>query len=98
MVTRGAVGAGVGTGVAKASDNAAIGMLAALVTQATMSAVDTPDTRSWATLPARISFVRMRLPPGRHTVRVQAQGVSKSFPVDIAPSGFAVVNFTELSQ
>jgi hypothetical protein len=98
MVTRGAVGAGVGTGVAKASDNAAIGMLAALVTQATMSAVDTPDTRSWATLPARIGFVRMRLAPGHHTVRVQAQGVSKTFPVDIAPSGFAVVNFTELSQ
>ena len=98
MVTRGAVGAGVGTGVAKASDNAAVGMLAALITQASMSAADTPDTRSWATLPARVSLVRMRLAPGKHTVRVQAQGVSKTFPVEMQPSGFAVVNFTELSQ
>jgi hypothetical protein len=98
MVARGAVGAGVGTGVAKASDNAAVGMLAALVTQASLAAADTPDTRSWATLPARIGFVRMRLPPGKHTVRVAAQGVSKTFPVDVTPSGFAVVSFTELSQ
>ena len=59
LVTRGAVGAGVGVGAAKASDNAAVGMLAALVTQASLAAADTPDTRSWATLPARIALVRV---------------------------------------
>jgi hypothetical protein len=98
LVTRGAVGAGVGTGVAKAADSGAVGMLAALVTQAAMVAADTPDTRSWATLPARMTFVRMRLAPGRHMVKVRAQGVTRTFPVDIKPSGFAVVSFTELSQ
>jgi hypothetical protein len=98
MITRGAVGAGVGTGVAKASDSGAVGMLAALVTQAAMTATDTPDTRCWATLPARVAFVRVRVPKGNHTVQVGAQGVSRTFPVNMAPSGFAVVSFTELSQ
>jgi hypothetical protein len=98
MVTRGAVGAGVGAGVGQASDNAGLGMLAALVTQAAMTSVDTPDTRSWATLPARIAIARVRVPAGKHRVQVSAQGGRVAREVQVAAGGFAVVSFTELSQ
>jgi hypothetical protein len=98
MVARAAVGAGVGVAAGKGSGNSAIGMLASMVTQASMAAADTPDTRSWATLPARIAISRLRLPAGKHTVRVVAQGVVREQTVDIPKAGFAVVNLTELSQ
>jgi uncharacterized protein len=98
LIARGAAGAGAGVGVARATDNAALGMLAALVTQATLTAVDTPDTRCWATLPARIAVARAVLPAGRHVVRTSAQGVTRERTVDLAENGFVVVNLTELSQ
>lgn len=98
LITRGAAGAGIGVAAGKASGNGAVGMLASLVTQATLTAVDTPDTRSWATLPARIAISRLRLPAGKHTVRMMVQGVLREETVDIPKSGFAVVNLTELSQ
>ncbi|HEX6243260.1 MAG TPA: hypothetical protein VFZ61_20240, partial [Polyangiales bacterium] len=98
MVVRGGVGAGVGVGVAKASNNSGLGMLAAIVTQAAMVAADVPDTRSWATLPARLSFARLRVPAGRHNITVSAQGVTKQQAVDVPPGGFTVVNLTELSR
>jgi tetratricopeptide (TPR) repeat protein len=98
MVVRGAVGAGVGVGVARASNSSAFGMLAAMATQATMVAIDTPDTRSWATLPARIALARVTLPVGNHVIRTSAHGVMREHTVEIRESSFAVVNLTELSQ
>ncbi len=98
MIARGAVGAGVGVGVAKATDSGPLGMLLALGTQAALAAADTPDTRSWATLPARIAIARVRVPAGTHTVHIEAQGVSRDQQVTIDKGGFAVVNLTELSQ
>ena len=98
MITRGAAGAAVGVGTAKASNSSALGMLLAIGAQAALSAADTPDTRSWATLPARMTIVRMRVAPGSHTVRVVVQGVTREQTVEVAKGGFAVVNMTELSQ
>ena len=98
MITRAAVGAGAGVAAGRGSDSGVVGMLVALGTQATLSAVDTPDTRSWATLPARIGIARMRVPAGRHSVRVVALGVSRERQVDVPAGGYAVVNLTELSQ
>jgi hypothetical protein len=98
MLARAAVGAGVGKGAGSASNSGAVGMLAALVTQAAMVAADTPDTRSWATLPARIGFLRVRLPAGQHTLKISAQGRTDTRTVDVQPSGYTVVSFTELSQ
>jgi tetratricopeptide (TPR) repeat protein len=98
MIARGAVGAGAGVAASRAADSGALGMLAALVTQAALAATDTPDTRSWATLPARIAISRVRVPQGKHTVRIAAQGVTKEQTVEIPKGGFAVVNLTELSQ
>jgi hypothetical protein len=98
MITRAAVGAGAGTAAGKGSGNSAIGMLVALGTQAAMTAADTPDTRCWATLPARIAFARVRLAAGRHKLRIAVTGVARDVEVDVRPGGFAVVNLTELSQ
>ena len=98
LVARGALGAGAGVATGRGSGSSALGMLVALGTQAVLTAADTPDTRSWATLPARIGIVRVRLAAGSHTVRIGAQGVARDVTVDIPANGFRVVNLTELSQ
>jgi uncharacterized protein len=98
MIARGAVGAGVGVAAGKGADSGPLGMLLALGTQAALAAADTPDTRSWATLPARIAIARVRVQPGKHTVRIQAQSVTREQQVEVGKGGFAVVNLTELSQ
>ncbi len=74
----------------------AIGLLAGLAASAALTAADTPDTRSWSTLPARISLARFRVKPGRHTMRLQARGVTKDVVIDAAPGGWAFVNLTAL--
>jgi hypothetical protein len=98
MITRGAVGAGAGTGVGKASGSGAAGMLVALVAQAALTAADTPDTRSWSTLPARLSILRIRVPAGKHRVQAVVQGVNRGQEIDVPKNGWALVNITELSR
>lgn len=74
----------------------ALGLLLSLGTQATLTAVDTPDTRSWATLPARIAFSRVRVPPGKHQVLLSSRGYKKRQTVTITPQGFKVIALTVL--
>jgi hypothetical protein len=85
-----------GEGVRKASGEGVLGFLLSLGTQATLTATDTPDTRSWATLPARIAFGRVRVAPGTHTVVLRARGIRKRQRVQIKPGGWSVVNLTVL--
>ncbi len=80
----------------QASGGGVVGALLSLGTQATMTAADTPDTRSWSTLPARIAFGRMRVPPGKHTIRLRVRGVEKRQVVDVPPGGWAVIPLTVL--
>lgn len=98
MITRGAVGAAAGVGAGKGSGSGVLGMVVALGAQAALTAVDTPDTRCWATLPARIAISRVRLPAGKHRVRVNVLGVNRTEEVEVRAGGFAVINLTELSQ
>ena len=72
------------------------GAIAGLATQATMTAVDTPDTRSWSTLPARMAIGRVRLPPGKHKLVVSARGQKRNFSVDVQAGGWEAVNLTVL--
>jgi tetratricopeptide (TPR) repeat protein len=88
--------AGKGVEAAAGKDHALEGLLLSLVTQATLTAVDTPDTRSWATLPARMAFARIMLPAGTRTVELHARGADSVKKVTIKPGGFAVVNLTVL--
>jgi len=96
MITRVVAGYAAGAAAKGATKDEGIGMLVALATQATLTAVDTPDTRSWETLPARIAIGRVRLPPGAHTVSMSANGGQRQKKLTLAPSGFAATALTVL--
>lgn len=80
---------------AAAKDNV-IGLLAGLAVEGAMTAADTPDTRSWVTLPARFHLARGRLPAGKHTITVRLRGSTRQAEIDLQPGGWAVVNFSDL--
>jgi hypothetical protein len=86
----------VGEATRRVSGGGVLGALLSLGAQATMTAVDTPDTRSWSTLPARIAFGRVRVPPGRRVIRLRVRGVEKRQVVDVPKGGWAVVPLTVL--
>lgn len=80
----------------KAAGGGALGFLASLGAQATLTATDTPDTRSWSTLPARLAVARVRLPAGQHVIDVAVSGERKQQTIDLKPGGWAAVNLTVL--
>ena len=87
----------VGEGIQQASGKGSIaGFVASLAVQGTLSALDTPDTRSWETLPARIAIARVRVPAGKHAVHIDARGVSRKQEVNVAKGGWAVVSLMAL--
>ncbi len=93
MIARVAVGQGIQSAAGR--DNA-VGVLASLATQATLTALDTPDTRSWETLPARIAVARLRLPPGRHKVVMDARGWQRTQEIQVDKQGWNVVTLMGL--
>jgi hypothetical protein len=96
MVTRILAGEAVDAAVGAASDSGIVGLLAGLATSATLTAADTPDTRSWTTLPSNVALARLRLPPGQHRVQIQARGVTKSYQVTLRPGDWQAVVMTAL--
>ena len=82
--------------VQKATGDGLLGFLLGLGTQATMTAADTPDTRSWSTLPARIAIGRVRVPAGKHTIDLFARGVHKRVTVSLEPGGWTMAMLTVL--
>lgn len=85
-----------GQAVQKATGDGLTGFLLSLGTQATMTAADTPDTRSWATLPARITIGRVRAAPGRHTIDLVARGEHRQLTVNLEPGGWTAAVMTVL--
>jgi len=85
-----------GEGVRRATGGGIVGLLASLGTQATLTALDTPDTRSWETLPARIAVARVTVPAGRHAIKLDARGVSRHWEVNLSPGGWAVASLQAL--
>ncbi|MCA9646908.1 MAG: hypothetical protein H6718_28435 [Polyangiaceae bacterium] len=73
------------------------GILLSLGTQATLTAVDTPDTRSWALLPARMAIGRRVVRPGVHHVTLGARGNYKAAKLTLKEGGWAVLNLTVLN-
>ncbi|MDI1443284.1 hypothetical protein [Polyangium sp. 6x1] len=71
----------------------AVGMLLGFATSLTMSALDTPDTRSWSTLPARIAIARARVPAGKHAITLEVRGQRRTFDVKVDAGGWALVPF-----
>ncbi len=85
-----------GEAVRQAASDDIVGILLSLGTQATLTAVDTPDTRSWETLPARVAIGRMRVRPGAHRVTISSRGSQRERTVTLAPNGWALAGLTVL--
>jgi hypothetical protein len=94
MISRLAVG--TVAGAVAGQKNGLLGALVSLGTQATLTALDTPDTRSWETLPARVAIARVRVPAGQHTVHLDARGVRRDATVDVEKGGWSVVSLMAL--
>ncbi|MDX2053061.1 MAG: hypothetical protein SFV15_11760 [Polyangiaceae bacterium] len=94
MITRVVVGEGIRR---SAKDDNIIALLLSLGTQAALTAADTPDTRSWSTLPARMSVARIRLPPGKHRITMLVRGKKEQRDITIRPGGWAAVGLTVLN-
>ena len=80
----------------RAKGGGALGLLVGLAVQGTMVAADTPDTRAWASLPARIHHVRRHLPEGKHTIQLRIGNRNFTKQVIIKPNGITVINFSRL--
>lgn len=93
LIARAALGQGIQTAAGR--DNI-VGILASLGAQATLTALDTPDTRSWETLPARIAVARVRLPVGRHRVVVDARGWQRSQEIAVEKNSWQVISLMAL--
>ena len=95
-ITRLLTRAATGEVVRRSSKDSVVGALLSLGVQATLTATDTPDTRSWEALPSRLAVSRVRVKPGKHVVDVAARGLRKKQEVELEPGGFAVVAHTVL--
>jgi uncharacterized protein len=71
-----------------------IGWLTGAAVQASLSAADTPDTRSWTTLASNVHLLRLTLEPGPQTVDVQVGSSTESREVDVDAEGFNFLNFS----
>ena len=75
-------------------DSKNLGVLAALAAEATMVALDRPDTRSWTFLPDRIYVSRMSLPAGMHTIEVNLSGrypQRQTIELEVFPGEYSVI-------
>ncbi len=95
-VTRLAVGEGVSAGVEAISGSSTLGTLAGLFSSTTLAIADTPDTRSWTTLPDEIHLIRLPLGEGPRTLNLSVGTGADERQVDINPDRFQLFNFSQL--
>ena len=84
--------------VGRKKEGKTTGFLAALFTEAALTALDRPDTRSWTLLPGRIYVCRTRVKPGQHEIQVQLSGrapQTRTVQVDVPPGGYGIAAITE---
>ncbi len=93
-VAAGEVVHAVGRGSGK--NGGLVGLLAGLATTATLSALDTPDTRSWSTLPSKIAVARLRIPAGQRRLRLEARGVARDVVLDARAGGWSFASLHAL--
>ena len=93
LIARTALGQGIQTAAGR---NSVLGLVASLGTQATLTALDTPDTRSWETLPARVAVARVRLPAGRHKLALNVRGWTRTQEVVVQKGSWQVVSLMGL--
>ncbi|MBW2277981.1 MAG: hypothetical protein JRF63_10835 [Deltaproteobacteria bacterium] len=77
-----------------------LALLAGLAVEGALTAADTPDTRSWVTLPASVVLSRVEVEPGTHEVTVVFDGpagrAKKTVKVHVPGGGFAVVSIAAM--
>ncbi len=97
-ITRLVAGTAVQAGAnALSGDKSGIfGLFAGLATSAALTAADTPDTRSWVTLPAGVAVARLSLPPGSHRVHLEARGQARDATVEARPGSWTLVSLDAL--
>ena len=96
MLTR-AVAGGVSEAVGRrASKSGIAGFLIGLAVEGAMTAADTPDTRSWVTLPAKFYIARSQVPVGKHMVSLRFRGRTQTRQVDVKSGQINVLNFSAL--
>jgi len=96
LIARAVAGEVVQRGTEAATDGGPLGIILGLATTATLTAVDTPDTRGWSTLPSRIAVTRLRVKAGTHTIHLSARGVEKTARITVKPGGWAYVQLAAL--
>jgi hypothetical protein len=96
LMTRVIAGQATGAAVNAAGGESGLGFIANLAVQASMNAADTPDTRSWMTLPGRIRIVRTQLGGGERQVTVTIGKERDPRPVTIHENSLNVVNFSRI--
>ena len=97
-LTRLAARAAVAEGVRAAGNQGspALGTIVALATEASLVALDRPDTRSWNLLPAHVYAARIPVGPGSHRVELVFEGGQlEQREVDVPLGGFGVVVATD---
>ena len=83
-----------GARAAGRQDSKGLGVLAALAVEASMVALDRPDTRSWTFLPDRIYVSRMSLPAGTHQIEVNLRGrypQRQTIELKVYPGEYSVI-------
>lgn len=95
-ITRLVARVAAGQVIQKAGNDSIFSFLLSIGTQATLTALDTPDTRSWETLPARVAVARVRVPAGQHQIVMNARGVERRMTVDVPKGGWAVASLMAL--
>jgi tetratricopeptide (TPR) repeat protein len=95
MVTRAVAAEATQRGAEAGGAAGGLALLAGLAVEGALFAADTPDTRSWVTLPSEIFVARAEVARGRHQVSVTYEGasgrVASNRAIDVPPAGFAVV-------
>lgn len=100
MITRLAAGVATEQAVKSAGGGGIGSLLAGLAVQGALTAADTPDTRSWVTLPSRIFITRAEVPVGTHQISIAFEGnrgqsvITKT--VDVAEGGIVVIPVTSM--
>jgi len=85
-----------GEAIRRSAKDDAVGLILSLGTQAALVAADTPDTRSWETLPARVAIARVRVQPGKHNLTLTSRGMRRQRSVTLAANGWGFAGLTVL--
>ncbi len=76
-------------------ESSGLGWALALLTEASMAAMDKPDTRSWIFLPDRVYLHRSRVRPGMREITIDLGSAGKrTTTVDLPKRGFATIVVT----